>query len=486
MTSHVSTSRAKARLKKPDRPTFDPSVPGVESFYPDDPCSGPGFPEEAQEAVRQHFHPSEHGLVEMNLAEPDPKTGERDFQTGIRYRPFTLENLRAHRYVHLSGGAPKGSTPRIGPRYCCLVADLDDPASLVLLEQLCRVGCSPNLIGFRTAGAAEKIGRAQAIWLIDPVMVYVLRGGKVPKRNVGAERYLRALRAVLAGLLGDQAFSHHQSRSPWYSGEDAEYTWHLLHLQTHKLEEIQSGLEALTQRTLYDLVGQYVRRHGSDNPETALPLDLDGELPPLYGGEREDKTWMADRIDSRGTRRKFRPFIYGDDGSLHRNTWIMEALGERMRGHYRKTSRVPSLTWAVEIAEECNEVLAVQEKGPLESDEVQQIAESIHRNFDPSKVNTQWMGGGAWTQEQRSAGGKKLTKLHPEILEQGRQKGRDTKSAKDLIRAVERKGALRKLLEHGTPEKPSVLARESGIPLRTVSRLLKEIREERGNQIAPD
>lgn len=485
MTSHVSTSRAKARLKKPDRPTFDPSVPGVESFYPDDPCSGPGFPEEAQETVRQHFRPSEHGLVEMNLAEPDPKTGERDFRTGIRYQQFTLENLRTHRYVHLSGGASKGGTPRIGPRYCCIVADLDNPSSLVLLEQLCRLGCSPNLIGFRTTGPPEKIGRAQAIWLIDPVMVYVLQGSKVPKRNVAAERYLRAVRGVLAGLLGDQAFSHHQSRSPWYSGADAEYTWHLLHLGVYKLQDIQKGLEALTEKTFYELVGQYVRRHGTDNPQAELPLELDGNLP-LSQERGEDKIWRAGRVDSQGTRQKFRPFIYGDDGSLHRNTWIMEALGERMRSQYRKTSRVPSFTWALEIAEECNAVLAVQEKGPLETGEVRQIAESIHRNFDPSKISLQRRGGRVWTQEQRSAGGKKLAKVYPEILEQGRQKGRDVKSAKDLIRAVERKGALRKLIEQGTPEKPSVLARESGIPLRTVSRLLKEIREERGNQIAPD
>lgn len=481
MTSHVSTSRAKAHLKIPDRPTFDPSVE-VEPFYPDDPCSGPGFPEEAQEAVRQHFRPSEHGLVEMNLAEPDPMTGERDFRTGIRYQQFTLENLRTHRYVHLSGGASKGGTPRIGPRYCCIVVDLDNPSSLVLLEQLCRLGCSPNLIGFRTTGPPEKIGRAQAIWLINPVMVYVLQGSKVPKRNVAAERYLRAVRAVLAGLLGDQAFSHHQSRSPWYSGADAEYTWHLLHLGVYKLQGIQKGLEALTEKTFYELAGQYVRRHGT---ETELPLDLHEDL--LLSQERkENKSWMAGRVDSRGTKQKFRPFIYDDGGSLQRNTWIMEALGERMRSRYRSTSRVPSLTWALEIAEECNAVLAKQEKGPLEPGEVQQIAESIHRSFDPSKVRMHRTGGEKWTQEQRSFAGKKSTRVHPEIFEQGRQKGRDTKSAKDLIKAVERKGALRKLIEQGTPEKPSALARESGIPLRTVSRLLKEIREERRNQIAPD
>lgn len=486
MTSHVSTSRAKARLKTPDRPTFDPSVPGVESFYPDDPCSGPGFPEEAQEAVRQHFRPSEHGLVEMNLAEPDPKTGERDFRTGIRYQQFTLENLRTHRYVHLSGGTSKGGTPRIGPRYCCIVADLDNPSSLVLLEQLCRLGCSPNLIGFRTTGPPEKIGRAQAIWLIDPVMVYVRRGGRVPQRNVAAERYLRTVRAVLAGILGDKAFSHHQSRSPWYSGEDAEYTWHLLHLQAYKLRELRTSLELLTGRPFQALTEQYVYRRRPEDPQTDIPLNLEDGPPPSFGEEQENSSWMAGRIDSRGTKRRFRPFVYGDDGALQRNSWIMEALGERMRSHYRSTYRVPSFAWALEVAEECNEILSTQDKGQLEQAEVRQIAENVHRNFDPSKVSMHRTGGERWTQEQRSFAGKKSTRVHPEIFEQGRQKGRDTKSAKDLIKAVERKGALRKLIEQGTPEKPSALARESGIPLRTVSRLLKEIREERRNQIAPD
>lgn len=413
----------------------------------------------------QHFQASERAAIEMNLAPINSETGDRDFRKGHHMRAFTLENLRTHRYVHLAGGAKAGAEPRFGPRHCCIVADLDDLASVDDLDGLCIDGIPPNLVGFRTKGDPAHIGRAQAIWLIDPVRVWVGYGTDTPQPNFRAMRYFKAVRDVLTGLLGDVAFSHHQSRSPWYSGEDAEYTWHFLHPDIYRLDDLRRGLERYTEDSFTSLTKRYTPQSAPSTPPRASPdisddealkqLELQLAEPSWTPGENEEKakaprkrSWTVGRVDSRGVTGRFRPFVHQDD-VLQRNTWIMEALAEKMRSAYRQTQEVPAVDFALSIARECNEVLGQQDKGALDDDEVIAIAKSIHRNFEPAKISGRGGTGSLYTPRQRAKGGRQATKAHPEIFEKGRQKGRAAKAAADVVRATEIEGSIRQLLEDG-------------------------------------
>lgn len=473
--THHSTSSARPRPKSGLRFPFDPCVPGIDPFFLDDPQSGPGFPETAQERFVEHFRPSQHALIEMNDGKRT-ETGDRAFGPGQCFLPFTVENLRQHAYVCLSGGpGNKDRKPRVGPRYSCIVVDFDDQRCLDDLEQYCFEGCPPNAIGGRTVGAPDELGRGQAIWLIDPVLVWV---GQPPQRNVKAEKLLLNVRRVMNGLFGDTAFGFHLSRSPLYAGEDREYTWHYLHDEVYKLDRLKRGLVAFAEEPFHVLVAEYVHKAQKtqrENPQLEIPLETRHELEEAMDGAlssgADDASWTEGRVSSRGVKGRFVPFEIDSEGVLQRNVWVMRAVGERLRSQCRSTGEIPSEEWTLDVALECNEVLEGTAKGPLDESEIATIARSMHSSFDPSKVSTSGTGFSAYTPEQRHAGGKKATRLHPEIFEKGRQAGRAAKHVSDTLRITENQNTVRELVEQG--HSVAQIVRITGLSRSTVKRLKK-------------
>ncbi|MCF4007773.1 replication initiation protein [Corynebacterium uropygiale] len=128
-----------------------------------------------------------------------------------------------------------------------LVVDIDrpgspggHPADLALdvrqnLAMLVQCGIGPSWVGINPIN-----GKAQAIWLIDPV--YADATGQ--SRNM---TLLSATSRALGELLDhDPHFSHRFSRSPFYTGNDpTAYRWYCQHKRVHRLADLLKEVRAM-------------------------------------------------------------------------------------------------------------------------------------------------------------------------------------------------------------------------------------------------
>ena len=129
-----------------------------------------------------------------------------------------------------------------------LVVDIDQPGqagghptSLALnvrenFAKLINHGIGPSWVGINPL-----TGKAQAIWLIDPV--YADKAGQSPHMSL-----LAATSKALGEMLDhDPHFSHRFSRSPFYEGKDpTAYRWYCQHKRVHRLADLLQEVRALT------------------------------------------------------------------------------------------------------------------------------------------------------------------------------------------------------------------------------------------------
>jgi hypothetical protein len=113
------------------------------------------------------------------------------------------------------------------------------PEAYRALSKLAGVGAGPAWIGVNPAN-----GKAQMIWLIDPVHA----DGSGDSSNM---RLLKATgRTLGAALGGDPAFAHNLSRSPLYTGDDpTAYRWHCQHHRVDRLADLIEEVRAMTGET---------------------------------------------------------------------------------------------------------------------------------------------------------------------------------------------------------------------------------------------
>lgn len=98
-------------------------------------------------------------------------------------------------------------------------------------------------VGPAWVGINPQNGKAQAIWLIDPV--YADKSGESPHMRLLA----RTTRALGEYLDHDPNFSHRFSRSPFYTGDDpTAYRWYCQHKRVHRLADLLKEV-----RTVADL-----------------------------------------------------------------------------------------------------------------------------------------------------------------------------------------------------------------------------------------
>lgn len=128
-----------------------------------------------------------------------------------------------------------------------LVVDIDQPGTRgghpsnlcfevrQSLAGLVQCGLGPAWVGIN-----PESGKAQAIWLIDPV--YTDEKGK--SRNMAL---LSATSCALGELLDhDPHFSHRFSRSPFYTGDDpTAYHWYCQHKRVHRLADLLKEVRAM-------------------------------------------------------------------------------------------------------------------------------------------------------------------------------------------------------------------------------------------------
>ena len=172
----------------------------------------------------------------------NPATGERT----PRMFPVATEALAKCQYAVLTH-------PQ---RSAVLVIDIDRPsnqpggqvtdlhtATYTALDKLAVAGLGPAWLGINPGN-----GKAQAIWLIDPV--YAGEGRESPNTRLLAI----ATRELNQLVGGDLAFSHRFSRWPLHRSSDpTAYRWHCQHNQIVRLS---------------DLVKKVRRMNNNDAPET--------------------------------------------------------------------------------------------------------------------------------------------------------------------------------------------------------------------------
>ncbi len=161
------------------------------------------------------------------------------------------------------------------------------------VARLAGTGAGPSWIGVN-----PQSGKAQLIWLIDPV--YAGPGGD--SSNV---RLLKATATVLSDVLGgDPAFAHVLSRSPFYTGGDpTAYRWHCQHHRVDRLGDLieegraVTGEDGSTRRTEVqsftsgrELLEAVKARRAEASTFKALADELAAELPDAAAMD-------ADRID---------------------------------------------------------------------------------------------------------------------------------------------------------------------------------------------
>ncbi len=108
-----------------------------------------------------------------------------------------------------------------------------------ILSRLAGAGAGPAWVGMNPGN-----GKAQLIWLIDPV--HADSSGDSPNM-----RLLKATgRTLGAALGGDPAFAHNLSRSPLYTGGDpTAYRWHCQHHRIDRLADLIEEVRTITGET---------------------------------------------------------------------------------------------------------------------------------------------------------------------------------------------------------------------------------------------
>ena len=167
------------------------------------------------------------------------------------------------------------------------------PEAYRTIARLAGVGAGPAWIGVNPAN-----GKAQLIWLIDPVHA----DGSGESTNM---RLLKATAATLGTALGgDPAFAHNLSRSPLYTGADpTAYRWHCQHHLVARLSSLIEEVRAMTGDTApqaarrqqkytsgRELLESVKARRAEAEAFNAMAADLDGDLPSATAMD-------TDRID---------------------------------------------------------------------------------------------------------------------------------------------------------------------------------------------
>ncbi|MDN6566304.1 MAG: replication initiation protein, partial [Actinomyces sp.] len=167
------------------------------------------------------------------------------------------------------------------------------PEAYRTIARLAGVGAGPAWIGGNPAN-----GKAQLIWLIDPVHA----DGSGESANM---RLLKATAATLGTALGgDPAFAHNLSRSPLYTGADpTAYRWHCQHHLVARLSSLIEEVRAMTGDTApqaartqqkytsgRELLEAVKARRSEAEAFKAMAADLDGDLPSAAAMD-------TDRID---------------------------------------------------------------------------------------------------------------------------------------------------------------------------------------------
>ncbi|MCT1453459.1 replication initiation protein [Corynebacterium sp. p3-SID1145] len=156
-----------------------------------------------------------------------------------RERTVPMSKLGDYEYIKLTH-----------PHYCAILAvDIDIPGEpggrlevlsgknqgLFSISLFADMNAEPNWVGINPVS-----GKAQAIWLIDPVYT-----DGAPGRP---DRPMRLLKRIQTGfnefLGGDKAFSHGFMRNPFYSGPNPNaYHWHAISNRIHKLKDLEHMLQ---------------------------------------------------------------------------------------------------------------------------------------------------------------------------------------------------------------------------------------------------
>lgn len=135
-----------------------------------------------------------------------------------------------------------------------LVVDIDQPGSqgghpINLAEDVREafLGLVNRHIGPAWVGINPISGKAQALWLIDPV--YADESGKSPAMSL-----LAATTRELGQLLDhDPHFAHRFSRSPFYTGDSpTAYRWYRQHNHVHRLGDLVREVRDMTGQPQYD------------------------------------------------------------------------------------------------------------------------------------------------------------------------------------------------------------------------------------------
>ncbi|WP_288630801.1 replication initiation protein [uncultured Corynebacterium sp.] len=151
-----------------------------------------------------------------------------------------------------------------------------------ILSRLAGSGAGPAWVGVNPDN-----GKAQLIWLIDPV--HADASGDSPNM-----RLLKATGKTLGTALGgDPAFAHNLSRSPLYTGGDpTAYRWHCQHHRIDRLADLIEEVRTMTGETAprpankqqrfssgRELIEAVTARRAEAQAFKALAADLAGELP---------------------------------------------------------------------------------------------------------------------------------------------------------------------------------------------------------------
>lgn len=161
------------------------------------------------------------------------------------------------------------------------VADIN-PEVHRILSRLAGAGAGPAWVGVNPDN-----GKAQLIWLIDPVHA----DGSGDSPNM---RLLKATGKTLGTALGgDPAFAHNLSRSPLYTGGDpTAYRWHCQHHRIDRLADLIEEVRTITGETSpttahkqqqfssgRELIEAVTARRAEAQAFKALATELADELP---------------------------------------------------------------------------------------------------------------------------------------------------------------------------------------------------------------
>lgn len=151
------------------------------------------------------------------------------------------------------------------------------PSTYTALDKLALAGLGPAWLGINPGN-----GKAQAIWLIDPV--YAAEGRTSPNTRL----LTIATRELNAFVGGDLAFSHRFSRWPLHRSSDpTAYRWHCQHNQIVRLSDLVTKVRQMNNHDAPDTPARRQFASGRDRIQAAQDAaaqarawrELSAELP---------------------------------------------------------------------------------------------------------------------------------------------------------------------------------------------------------------